>query len=481
MFCVRLALQYCTQTDDRPPIILHNIVVVWGIVHNTAPQADLGQNMTHASAETKFGPVATEPGVSQGNMWTLMYASLASIGVVTGMAAMTTYILTVNLNIPEDRQGAALGQLALWQEIALILVYGPLGVLADKYGRRIIYVAGFITLALGYVIFPYANNMFELSVGRIIYALGIGAVTGMLATVIADYGAEKDRGKLGAITGFLNGLGVVIVTLFIGKLPAIFVGLGANDVQAGRDTMLVAAGVCVVSATVLWLGLQKGVPAKTQDTTKKPTLALLKEGFGVARHNPRIAVSYASAFVARGDLAIVGLFAIAWGKQAALAAGMSNSEALSAGLVPFIVAQSVALVWPGVIAVPLDRMKRMNVLALCMGLGAVGYCCMIFVKDPLAVATLPLFALLGIGQISAFLGAQTVIAKEAPAEMRGSVIGVFNFSGAIGILVLSVLGGYLYDRVGPWATFFMVGILNGCIAALALWLSRREARAAATI
>ena len=120
----------------------------------------------------------------------------------------------------------------------------------------------------------------------------------------------------------------------------------------------------------------------------------------------------------------------------------------------------------------------MNVLAMCMGLGAIGYCSMIFVKDPLAAAALPLFALLGVGQISAFLGAQTVIAKEAPAQMRGSVIGVFNFCGAIGILVLSVLGGALYDGIGPWATFFMVGICNGLIMVLALWLSRKEARAA---
>ena len=189
--------------------------------------------MKSVNGETKFGPVTTEAGVTSGNMWALIYASLSTIGVVTGMAAMTTYILTVNLYIPEDRQGAALWQLALSQEIALILVYGPLGVLADKFGRRIIYVAGFLTLALGYVVFPYATNLFELSIGRIIYALGIGAVTGMLATVIADYGAEEDRGKLGAMTGFLNGLGVVVVTLFIGKLPSVFVGMGRAPYHAG--------------------------------------------------------------------------------------------------------------------------------------------------------------------------------------------------------------------------------------------------------
>jgi MFS family permease len=432
-----------------------------------------------SKSEGRFGPVATEANISTTNMWGLMYAALVSIGVVTGMAAMTPYVLTVNLNIPENEQGAALGTLALWQELALILCYGPLGILADKYGRKVIYVAGFLTLALGYALFPYANNMTELSLARLVYAVGIGAITGMLATVIADYGAEKDRGKLGAMTGFLNGLGVVVVTLFIGKLPAIFVAAGANDVDAGRDTMLIGSAISVISAVVLLLMLKGGVPERNVATAKKPVLVLLKEGFGLAGRSKRIALSYASAFVARGDLAIVGLFAIAWGKQAAIAAGMSNADALKAGLVPFIVAQSVALIWPGVIAIPLDRMKRMNVLALCMGLGAIGYCCLIFVKDPLAAISLPLFALLGVGQISAFLGAQTVIAKEAPEDMRGSVIGAFNFCGAVGILVLSYIGGWMFDAFGPWSVFFMVGILNGVIALGAVWLGREEAKVAA--
>lgn len=82
--------------------------------------------------------------------------------------------------------------------------------------------------------------------------------------------------------------------------------------------------------------------------------------------------------------------------------------------------------------------------------------------------------LLGIGQISAFLGAQTVIAKEATSELRGSVLGAFNFCGALGILVLSFVGGILFDKIGPWFTFFMVGILNGLVALGAVWLNAKE-------
>jgi MFS family permease len=423
---------------------------------------------------SKFGPVRLEEDITPLNIWTLMFAAFVSIGLVTGMATMTPYILSTNLGIAEDAQGSALGRLALWQELALILCYGPLGLLADRWGRQIVYALGFATLAIGYAVFPYATSLTELSVARLVYAVGIGAVTGMLATVVADYGVEADRGKLTAICGFLNGLGVVLVALFIGKLPAVFVARGASDIDAGRATMLVAAGFCVFAALVAWAGLKRGVPKTATGVRKKPALEVLREGFALAGRSPRIAVAYASGFAARGDVAIVGLFAIAWGKQAAVAKGMSMSEALSAGLVPFIVAQSAALCWPAVIAVPLDRLPRMTALGLSMMLGAIGYCALWFVDDPLAGRSLPLFALLGIGQISAFLAAQTIIGKEAPSDMRGSVIGVFNFCGAIGILVLSVAGGWLFDAIGPWAPFFLVGIVNGVVAIAAFLVRRRE-------
>ncbi len=422
---------------------------------------------------SKFGPIATEAGVTHRHMWTLVFAAFVSIGMVTGIAALTPYVLTANLGIPEGDQGKALGWLALVQEIVLILFYAPLGVLADRYGRRALYVAGFVVLSAGYALYPMASGIGELSLYRIVYALGIAAVTGMFATVIADYAQEQDRGKLTAILGFLNGLGIVCITLVVAKLPATFGARGASDVDAGRYTMWIAAALCLFCALVL-MGLKRHEPlaqAKSQTFFAK-----IAEGFRAARSNRRIAIAYASAFVARGDVAIVGLFAIAWGKSAAIADGFGATEALSKGTIPFVIAQSAALLWPVVLAVPLDRWPRMFGLGVAMMLGAIGYCLTIFVADPLLPIAIPFFMLLGIGQISAFLGAQTVIAKEAPVAMRGSVIGAFNFSGAVGILVLTVIGGWLFDHVAPWAPFVLVGILNGCVGIAALAEQRRETR-----
>jgi MFS family permease len=425
-----------------------------------------------SAASVKFGPAQLEAGVTKRHAWGLMYASFVTIGLATGIAVLTPYVLTTNLGIPQAEQGTALGTLAIAQELALLLGFALFGALADKIGRRVVYSLGMVLLAVAYGAYAYGTTMAGLVFFRVLYAFGIGAATGMFATIISDYAVKNDRGKLTALCGFLNGLGVVVVAIFLGKLPAYFAKGGASPIAAGQDALGVVAAVAAVSAVVLWLTLKPGVPASVD--TKKPLQQLIGEGIGAARENRRIAISYAAAFVARGDIAIVGLFAIAWGNQAAIADGFSAAEAASKGNIPFVIAQSTALLWPALIAVPLDRMARMKALALCMGLGMIGYCALVLVDDPLLPMAIPFFVLLGVGQISAFLGAQTIIGKEAPEAVRASVIGVFNFCGALGILILTGIGGLLFDRVGPWAPFFLVGLLNGAVALLAWWQLRRE-------
>lgn len=424
------------------------------------------------SGSVRFGPATLQPGVAKRHAWGLMYASFVTIGLATGIAVLTPYVLTNNLGIPQAAQGTALGTLAVAQELALLIGFALFGALADKIGRRVVYSLGLVLLAVAYGAYAYGDTMAELVFYRVLYAFGIGAATGMFATIISDYAVVNDRGKLTAMCGFLNGLGVVVVAIFLGKLPAYFAQGGATPVEAGQSALGVVAAVAAVSALVLWLTLKPGVPASVD--AKKPVTKLLAEGLAAARSNRRIAISYAAAFVARGDIAIVGLFAIAWGNQAAIADGFSPAEAAAKGSIPFVIAQSTALLWPAVIAVPLDRMARMKSLAVTMALGLIGYCALILVEDPLLPAAIPFFVLLGIGQISAFLGAQTVIGKEAPEEVRASVIGLFNFSGALGILVLTGIGGVLFDQVGPWAPFFLVGLLNGAVALLAWWQLRQE-------
>ena len=42
--------------------------------------------------------------------------------------------------------------------------------------------------------------------------------------------------------------------------------------------------------------------------------------------------------------------------------------------------------------------------------------------------------------------------------------GIFNFFGQVGVLVITILTGYLYDLIGPSVIFIIVGSLDALLA-----------------
>ena len=60
-----------------------------------------------------------------------------------------------------------------------------------------------------------------------------GLMYASFVTIISVYAVEGDCGKLTAMCGFLNGLGVVVVAIFLGKLPGLFAVAGATPMAAG--------------------------------------------------------------------------------------------------------------------------------------------------------------------------------------------------------------------------------------------------------
>lgn len=427
--------------------------------------ASTSQSTRQTSPAARLGPIMLASGVTARNGWTLVFISLSSIGLLTFVAIGTPYILNANLNIPVAEQGTIVGDLALLTEVVLLLAFGPFGVLADRIGRRRVYASGMLAMTAAYLLYPFAETVAELAFYRVIYAIGIGAATGMLLTILSDYPHESSRGKMVALAGILNAIGVIAVTVFLGRLPAMFVGLGLDGVTAGRYTHGVVAACCLVTAVVAWLGLKRGTPV--HDEQRPPVKELIRSSLTGAR-NPRLALAYACAFVARSDLVVLGTFTVLWGTTAAVSQGIDAAEAVSRGRVIFATTQVAALLWSPVAGFIMDRVNRVTGITICMGLASLGYLSMLLVRDPLADSALIWFVLLGIGQISAFFGATTLIGQEAPLDKRGSVVGAFNICGAMGILLSTGVGGRLFDAVGPAAPFAMIGVLNGLIALAAI-------------
>jgi MFS family permease len=417
------------------------------------------------SGGKKFGPIELTPGVTHGNVWSLAWGAFWTIGLVAFVSVATPYVLTANLGVPESEQGTITGDLLFWAEVTQILIFGLVGVAADRFGRNWLFAMGLLGMGAAYTFYPFAESVGELTIYRIIYALGLGASAGMLATVVADYPKEDSRGKMLAFVGMLNGLGVVLVIALLGNLPNMLVDAGYSAITAGRYTHGVAVALCVLTAVVVGFGLMKGTPVRQED--RLPVLQLFRAGVYEGR-NPRIALAYASGFVARGDQVILGTFTILWGKTWGMSQGMEPAAAIAIGTLIFVISQISALLWIPVLGPMLDRVNRVTGLIVCMSLATVGYLGTMFVEDPTARVAIPIFVMLGVGQISAFLGSAILIGQEAPKSERGSVVGVFNSFGAVGILIASVIGGRLFDAIGPYGPFMLVGSMNGAVLLMAI-------------
>jgi MFS family permease len=87
--------------------------------------------------------------------------------------------------------------------------------------------------------------------------------------------------------------------------------------------------------------------------------------------------------------------------------------------------------------------------------------------------------LVGVGEISVIVASGALLGQEAPAVGRGPVIGLYNAIGGVGILFATLVGGYVFDHLGPTVPFTMMAVLNAVLLGAAL-VVRRDRRPGAT-
>jgi len=427
--------------------------------------------MSDHSTGAKFGPVRLMPGVTRGHVGAYLWAAFVSIGIFTYATTLQPYLLEVNIGVPVGQRGSVSGDLQFWQEIITLMCVGLFGAWSDRVGRRVVYITGFLITALAYAAYPFANDVGQLLIYRLIYAVGIAALGGMLATVLADYPVDADRGKLTGISFFLNAVGALLFFAVLTRLPSFYQGFGATETEAGRFAYFSIAAVCVVSALVM-IGLKPGRPDQVAE--RLPLRTLMTQGIAAGRQ-PRIALAYAASFAARADLVIVALFLSLWVQTAAIADGATAAEASSRQGALFGIVQGSAMLWAPIFGWMADKVNRVTLVIIATILSIAGYGWMGFTPDPaMGGAAFGAAAMLGIGQASGILASQVLIAQEAPSAIRGAVIGMVGFFGALGILVISKIGGYTFDEWRPGSPFIIMAGANVLLLAFAIWVRSRR-------
>ena len=220
--------------------------------------------------------------VTASNLSAYYIACLVAIMLATFLPQSQAFLLTEYLRIPESEQGVISGDLNFWGEIVIIATVGLFGALSDRVGPpRLFMAGGFVVVSIAFWFYPRATTVGELLAYRLVYSAGIAAVTCMIVTVVADYVRNVSRGKASGYMGIMNGLGAMIAAFVLIKLPARFIAAGMTPLDAGIATFNIVACIALLTALLLWFGLQKNPPKHRGE--RPGILRTMTDGLGAAR------------------------------------------------------------------------------------------------------------------------------------------------------------------------------------------------------
>ena len=308
------------------------------------------------------------------------------------------------------------------------------GAWSDRWGKRkSLALLGYGLAACTKPLFPLAGGAATVFAARWIDRVGKGIRGAPRDALIADYTTPDQRGAAYGLRQSLDTAGA-----FVGPLLAIGLLLVlANDIRA---VFWIAVIPAFISVAILWLAVKE--PGHVQPSQRRMIdlrprdlpktfwiVAMVATFFMLAR--------FSEAFlILRG--ADLGL-SIAWTPLV---------------LVVMNVAYMCSAYPAGVLA---DRLPRHRLLM-------VGASVLVIANVVLAAAKTPALALVGTALWGLHMGLTegifaAMVADAAPAELRGTAFGVFNFVRGLLLLFASVLAGLLWDRAGPAATFVVAAVL----------------------
>lgn len=387
--------------------------------------------------------MTTAPEKSDGYRWVIVAAG-AFMGCIAIGSIFSLPVFLQPMSAATGWSRTAISLAMTFNFLAMGVASFGWGIMMDRFGPRIVLLAGSCVLGLGLVLASRASSVeeFQFCYG-VLVGVGGGAIFAPLMATVTGW---FDRHRSLAVSLVSAGMGVAPMT--VAPIAAMLVS--TYDWRFAQLLIGLAVWALLLPAAFL----VRRAPALSGATARRAAESPMT--VRAALTSPQFAVLAGTFFLCcathSGPLFHTVSYAITCGLSVTAAVSIYSVEGLSglAGRIAF-----------GLLG---DRFgaKRTFVSGLLLQAAAVG--CYFFAREQLefySVAMIFGFAYAGVMPLYAVL-----MRENFPLSIIGTVVGAASMASSLGMALGPLAGGLIFDRYGSYGRLYIVSVLLGLGAAV---------------
>ena len=344
-------------------------------------------------------------------------------------------------------------------EIVTGLIFFPIwGLIAIKIDARYIMTIGFMIMSTALILFPASRISIPKKIGeiwasflilRILFSIGSSACSCMVGTFTCNISKYIDSSKLTSLAGLFSGLGGFFGAVVLGNLSLVFRYLLKDEYSSIVVSFIFNASILLLTSLVVLACLGKTEKSNYASTEIKNNYADLfdKKNF----------LCYFSSFSARINTTFLPIFlaSILSKETNNFDDNIPKRYRLLSTIHHFTYLLSAPF-WGWSV----KKYKTDNAAIIASMIGGMGYCA-IFMTQRLTgiwfIVLLIFSAIGGMGVVISSSSKLTEIPKRSNVSLYSAV---FSFTGALGMLFISQIGGLVIENFNYMGPFLIVGTIN---------------------